>query len=135
MGGTMGYLQISIFSLGFPITNQLLGIALYKAQQKDLQVAAFHQGSGLIFEINGQVDKVEATLEVLTGTRISSAAQFLLKKEEWNAQVWRNLVVVHCAFKIGNFKLSQYLRPRAPIKVLRRNYRFHRSTHLKNVIV
>jgi hypothetical protein len=57
-----------------------LGIALYKAQQKDLQVAAFHQGSGLIFEINGQVDKVEATLEVLTGTRISSAAQFLLKK-------------------------------------------------------
>ena len=90
----MGYPQISIFSLGFsifcgishdfhwfPITNPILGIALYKAQQKDLQVAAFHQGSGLIFEINGQVDKVEATLEVLTGTRISSAAQFLLKKK------------------------------------------------------
>ena len=50
-----------------------------KAQQKALQVAAFHQGSGLIFEINGQVDKVEASLEVLTGTRISSAAQFFVK--------------------------------------------------------
>ena len=72
----MGYPQFSIFSWGFS-----LGFPIDFPWLTNLQVAAFHQASGLIFEVNGQVDKVEATLEVLTGTRISSAAQFLLKKK------------------------------------------------------